>query len=68
VDERVIWVYVIEVLEGLAALHAAGIVHGGVSPPEQGACVVLQSDTRQSPPVRSQKSSRVTSCLGRMVT
>ena len=29
IDEREIWVYTINLLEGLAALHAKGVVHRG---------------------------------------
>jgi hypothetical protein len=29
IDERVIWVYLIQILEGLSAMHAAGIIHRG---------------------------------------
>lgn len=29
IDEREIWVYAINILEGLAALHAKGVVHRG---------------------------------------
>lgn len=29
IDEREIWVYAINILEGLATLHAKGVVHRG---------------------------------------
>ena len=29
IDEREVWVYAINILEGLAALHAKGVVHRG---------------------------------------
>ena len=31
IDEREIWVYAINILEGLAALHSKGVVHRGAS-------------------------------------
>ncbi len=76
VDERVLWVYLVQTLEALAALHSLKILHRGMFVSDGGRQATLNTHTRTHThtyptthqPNREQTSSRPTFCWTRRGT